>query len=244
MKCLKGGGARRCYREEMSAHLWDVSPSEAVKIQQQLRLELISQPYAGLPRYVGGADISFNKYSPRVYAGYVVLELPSLKVVERAGAVMDVSFPYIPGLLSFREIPPLLQAWNKLKQKPEVLVMDGQGIAHPRRMGIACHLGILLDLPTIGCGKSKLVGTYEEPAAGAGSSSPLLHRGEKVGEVLRTKDKVNPVFVSPGHRMNMESAVRILMATRAGYRIPEPTRQAHLYVNELRTGEAGARLSA
>jgi deoxyribonuclease V len=219
-------------------HEWNVSPSEAVKIQSQLRTELLTIPFKGEPRLVAGTDISFNRYSPRVYAGYVVMEYPSMKVVERVGSIVNVSFPYVPGLLSFREIPPLLDAWEKLKHKPDLIVADGQGTAHPRRMGIACHLGILLDMPTIGCGKSRLVGSFEEPGLAAGSRSDLLHRGERIGVVLRTKDKVNPVFISPGHRMDVESAVRLILAMRGGYRIPEPTRQAHLYVNELRTGMA------
>lgn len=216
--------------------IWNsnISPTEAVALQKELRHHIQLRPFPDMPRFVAGCDISFNKYSPRVYAGFIILETSTLRIVEKAGVEMDVHFPYIPGLLSFREIPALLAAWEKLKTKPEVVVVDGQGIAHPRRLGIATHLGLILNMPTIGCGKSLLVGKFTEPGLEAEEHSPLFDRGEQIGVVLRTKRKVKPLFVSPGHLMDFESAVRILLALRAGYRLPEPTRQAHLYVNELR----------
>lgn len=215
-------------------HRWDLNPSKAVALQRELATEVRLQSHPGMPRWVAGADVSFNKHSPTIYAGFVILDSYSLKVVDRAGIQMDVRFPYVPGLLSFREIPALLAAWEKLATKPEVIVVDGQGIAHPRRLGIASHLGLVLNLPTIGCGKSRLVGTFEEPGSEAGCQSKLFDRGEQIGVVLRTKKNVKPLFVSPGHLMDFDDSVRILLSLRAGYRLPETTRQAHLYVNELR----------
>jgi deoxyribonuclease V len=191
-------------------------------------------PYPGLPQLIAGTDISFNRYSPRMYAGFVVYDLVSRRVVEKAGDWMDVQFPYVPGFLSFREIPPLLRAWESLRAKPHMLMVDGQGIAHPRRLGIASHLGVLLDLPTIGCAKSVLVGKYDDPGDQVGSVSPLVHKGKKIGSVLRTKERVKPVFVSPGHLCDHESAVRIVLASCTKYRLPEPTRLAHEFVNEIR----------
>lgn len=215
---------------------WDLTPSEAIELQKQLRRQIEITPYEGPIQYIGGADISFNKYSPTVFAGFVVLDAKTLEVVDSASAVLDVSFPYIPGLLSFREIPPLLQAWKGLRIKPDVMVFDGQGIAHPRRLGIASHAGLILDLPSIGCAKSLLTGVYKEPAIEAGSLSPLLDRSNKehIGVVYRTKKNVKPVFVSPGHKIDFITALDILQICVGHYRIPEPTRQAHLFVNEVR----------
>ncbi|MEZ0391474.1 MAG: deoxyribonuclease V [Pseudobdellovibrionaceae bacterium] len=215
------------------------SPQEAVQIQNELKSQIRLEPYIAPLKLIGGADVSFNKYSPTIYAGFVVLDFQTLEIVDRASAIMDVDFPYIPGLLSFREIPPLLKAWENLKTKPDVMMFDGQGIAHPRRLGIASHAGLLLDIPSIGCAKSLLTGTFETPGPNFASQSPLLEKKtkEQIGVVFRTKNKVNPVFISPGHRMDFESAVRITQACVRKHRIPEPTRQAHLYVNEVRRAQ-------
>lgn len=215
-------------------HQWDLTVTEATAVQKELAKRVKLVPYPGLPQVIAGTDISYNRYSPTMYAGFVVYDLESKEVIERAGAVMDVKFPYVPGYLSFREIPPLLKAWEKLQAKPQMLMVDGQGIAHPRRLGIASHLGVLLNLPTIGCGKSKLVGKYEEPGPQVGDASPLLHLGEKIGTVLRTKERVKPLFISPGHLCDQASAVRIVLASCDKYRLPEPTRLAHKFVNEIR----------
>ena len=215
-------------------HSWNVTPSEAVRVQKELREAVSHEPYIGTPKLIAGADISFNKYQPTVYAAFVVLDYKTLEIVARASSIIDVKFPYIPGLLSFRELPPLIEAWKKLDLEPDVVVFDGQGIAHPRRLGIAAHMGLLIDKPTIGCAKSLLVGSYAEPADHAGAFSPLVDKGEDVGVALRTKRRTKPVYISPGHHMDIPSAQRIVMPTVRGYRIPEPTRQAHLYVNELR----------
>lgn len=217
------------------AHDWNLTPAAAIALQKELRERVSIDPLALSDIHtVAGADISFNRFSDTVYGGIVVLEFPSLKLLDRSGVVVQVDFPYIPGLLSFREIPALLQAWEKLEVKPDILVCDGHGIAHPRRLGIASHTGLLVERPTIGCGKSVLVGKYEEPEEARGSWTPLVHHGETVGAALRTKNKVKPVFASPGHLIDLSTSIEVLLCCDGGYRLPEPTRQAHLFVNELR----------
>src|SRR5215468_7922679 len=225
-------------------HSWDLTPGEAIEVQQRLRNLVRLQPLARPLNTIAGADISYNKFSETVYAGIVVLSLPDLRIVESAGVRSITKFPYVPGLLSFRETPSVLEAWDKLKTKPDALMLDGQGIAHPRRFGIACHVGVLLDLPTIGCAKSILVGKYGELGLEAGNRSPLVDRGEQVGVALRTKNKVAPVYVSPGHLIDLDSAVDLVLRSTGKYRQPEPTRQAHLLVNRLRIdgGEASPSL--
>jgi deoxyribonuclease V len=217
-----------------ASHSWDLSPGEAVEVQQRLRKLVRLQPLTRPVHTIAGADISFNKYSETVYAGIVVLSLPDLRIIETAGVRSIAKFPYVPGLLSFREAPSLLEAWEKLKTKPDVLMLDGQGIAHPRRFGIACHVGVLLDWPTIGCAKSILVGRYGDLGLEAGSRSPLIDKGEQIGVALRTKNKVAPVYISPGHLIDLDSAIDLVLRSTTKYRLPETTRQAHLMVNRLR----------
>src|ERR687885_1895885 len=218
-------------------HDWQLTPREAVELQKQLRAQVRIEPLKRKIETVAGADISFNKFSPVVYAGIVVLRLPSLEVVEEVGVVSETHFPYVPGLLSFRETPSVLEAWAKLKTAPDAVMFDGQGIAHPRRVGIASHVGLLIDRPTFGCAKSVLVGKFEEPGEERGSWSPLVDRGETVGAALRTKRRVQPVYVSPGHLIDLEGAIDLTLRCDGGYRQPEPTRRAHLLVNALRRGE-------
>lgn len=218
-------------------HAWNVAPAEAVVLQQQLRELLRLRPLEATPLTIAGCDISFNKYEDTVYAGIVVLRLDTLEVVEQAGVISTASYPYVPGLLTFREGPALLEAWQKLKTEPDVVMFDGHGIAHPRRMGIAAHMGLWLNRPSFGCGKSVLAGRFADPAPERGNWSPLLHRGEVVGAALRTKNKVNPVFISPGHLIDLPTAVDLTLRCDGGYRLPEPTRRAHLFVNALRRGE-------
>jgi len=205
-----------------------------VALQRELRSRIQLTPLDKPVTTIGGADISFNKYSEVVYAGIIVLSFPDLKPVAEASTVATVRFPYIPGLLAFREIPALTEVWDQLEIKPDVLVLDGHGIAHPRRMGIATHFGLVTETPTIGCGKSRLTGKYEEPGDEPGSSSDLIHKGEKIGEVLRTKKRCNPVFVSPGNLITMEESLDLIKKCVSSYRIPEPTRLAHLLVNRIR----------
>jgi deoxyribonuclease V len=220
-------------------HEWNLAPREAVELQKQLRARVRIAPLKRKIETVAGADISFNKFEPTVYAGLVVLRLPTLEVVEEVGVVSETRFPYVPGLLSFRETPSVLEAWAKLKVEPDAVMFDGQGIAHPRRVGIASHVGLLINRPTFGCAKSVLVGKYEEPAAARGSWTPLVDpkNDETVGAALRTKDKVQPIFVSPGHLIDLAAAIKLTLACDGGYRQPEPTRRAHLLVNALRRGE-------
>lgn len=215
-------------------HRWDVSPAEAIEIQQRLRSQLDLQSEPEQSETVAGIDVSYDKGSEVLFAAIVVMRVADLQVIDTAGTTAVVPFPYIPGLLSFRECPAILQAWEKLKVNPDCLMCDGQGIAHPRRFGIASHLGVWLDIPSIGCAKSLLVGEYKEPGVKRGSTAPLVHRKEQVGVILRTKDNTRPVFVSQGHQISLKQAIEIVLACCTKYRIPEPTRQAHLRVNELR----------
>ncbi len=220
-----------------SLHSWDLTPREAITVQQELRSLVRIQPLVRQINTIAGADISFNKYSEVIYSGIVVLSLPDLQIIESVDIRSISKFPYISGLLSFREAPSLLEVWEQLKTKPDVLMLDGQGIAHPRRLGIASHIGVLLDWPTIGCAKSILVGKHGDLAPEAGSRTPLIDRGEQIGVVLRTKKNVAPVYVSPGHLMDMDSAVDLVMRSVTKYRQPEPTRQAHLLVNRIRVAD-------
>lgn len=215
-------------------HSWSLTPAQAVALQRELvgRVD-VTRPL-GRVRTVAGCDVSYDKRSPELFAAVVVVAVPGFEVVERVVARATVTFPYVPGLLSFREIPPLLAAFRKLKCTPDVIVLDGQGRAHPRRFGLACHLGIWINRPTVGCAKSRLIGEFEEPGPEEGSTSPLVDRGEVVGTVYRTRTKVKPVFVSAGHRIDLAGAVEVVRRTRSGYRMPVPTRLAHIAANEAR----------
>ena len=219
-------------------HPWNLTPSEAVELQKALRAQVRLHPPERTIRTVAGADISFNQFEETIYVGIVVVRLPSLDTVEQVGLVSRTRFPYISGLLSFRETPAVLEAWEKLGRRPDAVMFDGQGVAHPRRIGIASHAGLWLGVPTFGCAKSVLVGRYDEPAPKRGARSPLVDKGEVVGAALRTKDRVNPIYVSAGHLIDLETAVDLTLRCGGGYRQPEPTRRAHLLVNALRRGEA------
>ena len=198
-----------------------MSPAAAVAVQERLRDRVVP---VGSPacRTVAGVDVS--EKDGRARAAVVVMR--GLEPVEEAVAETAIPFPYVPGLLSFREIPPLLAAWRKLRTRPDVVIVDGQGYAHPRRFGLACHLGVLLGVPTIGCAKSLLVGRYAEPAPERGSWSPLVDRGETIGVALRTRDGTNVVYVSVGHRISLGAAIRTVLACATRYRLPEPQRLA------------------
>jgi len=215
-------------------HPWDVSPAEAIRIQEALRRRLDLGEARRPTETVAGVDVSYDTRTPTVYAAVVLMRLDDHEILETATATRPATFPYIPGLLSFREAPAVLQAVTRLTRRPDCLLCDGQGIAHPRRFGLACHLGLLLDLPSIGCAKSVLVGEYQEPPKKRGGFRMLIDRGEQVGIILRTRDGVEPVYVSPGYRMNTQQAREIVLKATGRYRVPEPTRQAHLLVNRLR----------
>jgi deoxyribonuclease V len=222
-------------------HSWQVSAAEARRIQQRLRHQVKVGVYIHDIRYIAGADISVARFAPTIYAGVVVLDYATLEVVERQGVMTQTDFPYIPGLLSFREAPALLQAFAHVQTVPDVVVCDGQGIAHPRGLGIASHLGLLLDVPTIGCAKSRLIGRYQEPPLRQGAHTPLYSAdGAVLGAVLRTKNATRPVFVSAGHKMDLGQALAILLHCGHGYRIPEPTRLADQYVGAMRRAHTSA----
>lgn len=212
----------------------DLTPEAAIALQQQLKIQVELKPLPKEVTTIGGADISFNKFSDVVYAGIVVLSYPALEVLHRKAVIAKVTFPYIPGLLAFREVPALAEAWNELEIKPDVLVLDGHGIAHPRRMGIATHFGVVAQTPTIGCAKSILTGRYSDLGNNAFDTVPLISKKEIIGMVLRTRPKVKPVFVSPGNLITMQESLEIIKNCVVKYRIPTPTRLAHNYVNEVR----------
>lgn len=215
-------------------HSWDVTPEEAIRIQKELRARVIERDLGADFGTVAGMDVSYDRGSPWIYAAIVVMRLPDLQVLDTAAVRAQARFPYIPGLLSFRESPAGLEAWERLVVRPDALICDGHGRAHPRRFGFACHFGLSVDLPTIGFAKSVLVGQYREPAWGRGSTSDLVDEGEVIGAALRTKEGVEPVFVSVGHRISLKTAIATILRCAAGYRIPEPIRQAHNLVNRLR----------
>lgn len=218
-------------------HPWTVDPAGAREVQRELAARLRFQfPPGLLVRHVCGADVSFARGDNRVFAAAVVFSFPELDPVETAVAVQPAAFPYVPGLLSFREGPVLLDALQQLRIAPDVVLFDGQGAAHPRGVGIACHLGLFLDRPTLGVAKTVLVGEYRSPGPERGATSPLVHQGRVVGTVLRTKAGAKPVFISPGHLIDPDTAVELALACCRGYRLPEPVRQAHLLSNRLRTG--------
>src|SRR5215204_6183690 len=218
-------------------HGFDLSPAEARRLQEELASRVVVGPALDLSgvRHVAGADVSTQ--GDRAYATVVVLEFPGFSPVEVQGFEAPLRFPYVPGLLSFREIPPIVGALEKVETEVDALILDAQGLAHPRRMGLASHLGILLDVPTVGCAKSRLVGSFEEPGREKGSATDLVHRGEIVGRVLRTREGVSPVYVSVGNRIDLGSAVDLVLACCTKYRLPESTRQAHNAANRLRRGE-------
>jgi deoxyribonuclease V len=223
-------------------HSWDVTCREAVAIQQVLREKLIlcDDEIPAPVCWIAGADISYSRGDDRFFGVVVMLSYPAMEMTEMSSFSARVSFPYVPGLLSFREGPILLKAFEKLKQRPDIALFDGQGIAHPRGIGLASHMGLFLDLPTIGCAKTKLVGSYGEVGAERGSFTDLYHGDSVIGAVVRTKSRVKPVFVSQGHRIGLKRAIEVVLACGKGYRLPEPVRQAHLAVNRFRA-EAPAR---
>lgn len=215
-------------------HNWDISCEEARRLQEELRSHIILKVPRKRLRYIGGADVSYEKHGDKFYAGIVVWDMERKEVIDKASASKQVNFPYVPGLLSFREAPALLDAFSKLSTSVDVLIIDGQGIAHPRRFGLAAHVSLLLDISGVGCAKSKLVGEHKPVGANRGSRSDLILDGDCVGAVLRTRDNVKPLYISPGHKMSVDCAVEIVLNCAVKYRLPEPTRLAHQYVNQLR----------
>jgi deoxyribonuclease V len=221
-------------------HDWNVTPQEAVALQNSLRERLVLRAPSGLRvSRVAGADISTERGNDTGYGGFVILDPLSLTPVAQQAAAAPLRFPYVPGLLSFRELPVLAAAWMRLEYTPDLLVFDGQGTAHPRRMGIACHGGLLFGVPSIGCAKSLLVGTHGRLGEERGATAEIRHRGEVVGMAVRTRRGVSPVYVSPGHLMDLPTAVEWVLRLSPRYREPETTRQAHRLVNALRRQSHG-----
>ncbi|MBI4216384.1 MAG: deoxyribonuclease V [Chloroflexi bacterium] len=215
-------------------HPWGVSRAEAEAIQARLASLVIQRDEVGSVRLVAGADLAASRDRSSARGAVVVLSYPSLALAEVQTVEGEVDFPYIPGLLSFRETPLLLEAFAKLRVTPDLLLVDGQGLAHPRRFGLACHVGLLLDLPTIGCAKSRLVGEHAPLGPEAGAWAELVHKGEKVGLALRTKEGAKPLYISIGHRVSLEAAQNWTLACCLGRRLPEPCRLAHQATGALK----------
>jgi deoxyribonuclease V len=207
-------------------HSWSLSPRQAVTLQQRMA-RLVSQTRTPRePSFIAGLDAAFSKDERRCFSAVVLWDICEQRVVEEHTASRKLTFPYVPGLLSFREVPVLLTALRNLKRQPDLLMCDGQGVAHPRRFGLACHLGVICGLPSLGCAKSRLIGTHAAPARRRGSRAALFDRGEVIGTVLRTQTGVKPVYVSIGHQIDLPTAEEIVLACATCYRLPEPTRLA------------------
>lgn len=220
-------------------HRWDVTSHEASQIQRQLRGQHEREDRLGEIRLVAGADIAIDGRTGEACAGVIVFRFPELIEVERREARRKLAFPYVPGLLVFREGPALLEAFEQVRSEPDVIFFDGHGYSHPRRFGFACHMGVLLDRPTIGCAKSLLVGEYAEPPNDVGGQAPLVDREEVIGAVVRTRKDVQPIFVSIGHRVCLPTAVRLTLACCDGLRVPKPTREADHFVEQVKLRRPG-----
>ncbi|MEQ8461417.1 MAG: deoxyribonuclease V [Sandaracinaceae bacterium] len=215
---------------------FDLSPAEAEALQRAWADDVVEDDRLGSVRRVAGVDVAYEKGGDRVYAAVVVLDAATLEVVEEATHAASATFPYVPGLFSFRELPPVVACFGKLRAPPDLVVCDAQGRAHPRRFGLACHLGVLFDVPTIGCAKTLLVGQHAALGPSRGDRAPLVHEGDVVGAALRTRDRVKPVYVSIGHRVSIDTAARAVLGLAPRYRLPETTRAADQRVNALRRG--------
>jgi len=216
-------------------HSWDVDYAKALVIQDELSNRVTIQDFSITPRLIAGADVGYSHSDNTFYAAVIVLKYPNLEIVETATATGLVNFPYIPGLLTFREAPILLAAFRKLKRTPDVIIFDGQGIAHPKRMGLASHLGLWLNIPSIGCAKKRLLGNHLKVGPETGDRTELWLNEKLIGYVVRTKKDVKPVYVSPGHLIDFDTSIELVLQTTRGFRIPEPIREAHLIGNQLRT---------
>ena len=207
-------------------HEWDVTIKQARSIQQRLREQVVTADQFDTIRHVAGTDVAFEKSRNLAFAAVVVLELPKLTVVEQVSVSSPIQFPYVPGYLSFREVPAICKALAQVRQPPDLILCDGQGYAHPRRFGLACHLGLLTDRPCIGVGKSRLIGSHRPVPNSRGHWVSLMHQEEQIGAVLRSRKDVKPVYVSIGHRISLESAISYVKRCTTHYRLPETTRHA------------------
>ncbi|MCP5005956.1 MAG: deoxyribonuclease V [Planctomycetes bacterium] len=213
-------------------HAWQISEVEALQLQQELAAKVVSTDQFDDIKLVAGVDVAYAKEGDKLVAAVVILDANSLDVVETVTAEDKAQFPYIPGLFSFRELPPLIKAFAKLQNRPDLVVCDGQGYAHPRRFGLACHLGVIFDVPTIGCGKTRLLGEHQEPDITRGAVAPLIDNNEVIGNVLRTQTDINPIYVSIGHRISLSTACEWVLKLSPKYRLPQTTRLADQVVNK------------
>lgn len=218
----------------MEPHSWTLSVKEAIALQKTLAAQVRIQPLPTRLKIIGAADISYSSHTDLVVAVIVTLKWPSLDLLDSVHHVCKSPFPYVPGLLSFREVPPIIEAYRKIREKPDVLLCDGHGIAHPRKLGFAAHLGLCLGIPTVGCAKSRLCGEHESPTLRKGSSKPLLVGGEQLGTVFCSRDGVKPIYISPGHLSDITSSQRLIQRCLRRYWTPEPLRLAHIEANRLR----------
>ena len=218
-------------------HSWNLTPREAAAIQDTLRDKVKTCPLPKRIQLIAGADVSFDTESNLVHAAVTVLRFPELTLVEHCSSTEKVTFPYIPGLLAFREGPPIVHAFQKLENTPDVVMFDAHGVSHPRRFGLASHLGVIFDLPSIGVAKKVLVGSFNKMKKERGNHSTLVDGEEEIGLALHTKDSVNPIFISVGHKSDLHSSMDIVLSCATKYRTPEPTRQADIIVNSLRKGD-------
>ena len=214
-------------------HSWKVTIAEAYEIQRSLAPMVIRNGTPNVPRFIAGTDISHPNSRGMARGAVIVLRFPELVLAAETVVEEEVDFPYVPGLLSFRETPLILTAFHKLKLTPDIIIADAQGIAHPRRLGMASHLGLLLDIPTIGCAKAILCGSHSDLSEEPGAQAPIVDRGEVIGAALRTKQNTKPVYISIGHRVSLKAAIHLVMACCKGYRLPEPTRLAHMAAGKL-----------
>jgi len=218
----------------------ELNLAEAKAIQTELRDKISLEPLTSPIQTIAGADISLNRFSEIIFAGIVILRYSDLQPIGYSMVESKTTFPYVPGFLAFREVPALVQALQQIPIKPDILMIDGHGIAHPRRMGIAAHFGALTETVTMGCAKKILFGKWEEPGIQKGDSMPIISKNEIIGYALRSKFKNNPVFISPGNKMSMKDSLDIAIRCAGNYRLPEPTRRAHEFVNLFRTGKLEA----
>ncbi|MGH9728873.1 MAG: deoxyribonuclease V [Candidatus Acidiferrales bacterium] len=225
--------------EYLRLHGWRVTPREAARIQLRIRERVELADRLPRIRVVAGADLAYDMARNRAIAGVVVYRYPEMEEIERVWVEVPIAFPYVPGLLSFREMPALLKAFSRVRNAPDLIFYDGHGLAHPRRFGISCRLGVLLDRPTIGCAKSILIGTHDDLPQRAGSWTPLRDSDEILGAVLRTREGVRPIYVTQGHRISLARAIEFVSSVLDGYRIPRPTRDADRFVAAVKRGEYG-----
>ncbi|WP_046226777.1 deoxyribonuclease V [Paenibacillus dauci] len=213
-------------------HRWDLNEEEATSLQKELANQVITRDQLPDVQYIAGVDVAYSEHTDQLIAAVVVLDAFTLEVIESVTVKDSVQFPYLPGLFSFRELPPVIKALQQLEHEPQLIVCDSQGLAHPRRFGLACHLGVLLNIPAIGCGKTRLVGEYTEPDRLRGSSSALVDEEQQIRSLLRTQTDVKPVFVSVGHRNSLETANEWILRLTPRYRLPETTRMADQLVRK------------